>query len=130
MRNSLACPLRKVCDSQAVDGVITNYTLDLARGLTQVLSDGTSTYLLGLGRVGEQGAEWQVHLGDPLGNVRQLAGADGSVLFAQSYAPYGSVLSSRAGYSSRSVRDSMAPLFGVAAGCQAAHQPLSLLRGT
>lgn len=45
--------------SQTVSGVTTNYTLDLAAGLTQVLADGTSTYLYGLGWVGERGAEWQ-----------------------------------------------------------------------
>jgi YD repeat-containing protein len=32
---------------QTIDGVPTNYTLDLNAGLTQVLSDGTNTYLYG-----------------------------------------------------------------------------------
>jgi hypothetical protein len=46
-----------------VDGVTTSYSLDLAGGLTQVLADGDSTYLYGLGRIGEEGAGgWQYHL--------------------------------------------------------------------
>ena len=40
--------------SQTVNSVTTNYTLDMATGLTQVLADGTNTYLDGLGRIGEQ----------------------------------------------------------------------------
>jgi YD repeat-containing protein len=40
--------------SQTVNGVTTTYTLDIARGLHQVLSDGTSAYLYGRGRIGEQ----------------------------------------------------------------------------
>jgi len=34
---------------QSIDGVTTNYTLDLNAGLTQVLADGTYTYLYGRG---------------------------------------------------------------------------------
>jgi hypothetical protein len=37
--------------SQTVNLVTTHYTLDLAAGMTQVLADGTHTYLYGLGRV-------------------------------------------------------------------------------
>ena len=37
-----------------VNSVPTNYTLDLAGGLTQVLSDGTNAYLYGTGRIGEE----------------------------------------------------------------------------
>ncbi|MBI3242747.1 MAG: hypothetical protein HYZ49_10690 [Chloroflexi bacterium] len=39
--------------SQTVNGVTTNYTLDLNTGLTQVLSDGTNAYLYGNGRIGK-----------------------------------------------------------------------------
>ncbi len=38
---------------QAVNGTSTTYTLDLAGGLTQVLSDGTNADPYGAGRVGE-----------------------------------------------------------------------------
>jgi hypothetical protein len=73
----------------------TNYTLDLAAGLTQVLSDGTDTYLYGNGRIAQSGAPGaQYFLGDALGSVRQLVDANGEVLLAQSYEPYGAVLES------------------------------------
>ncbi len=39
--------------SQTVNGQTTNYVLDLNAGLTQVLADGTNTYLYGAGRIGE-----------------------------------------------------------------------------
>lgn len=78
-----------------MNGVPTTYTLDLAAGLTQVLSDGTNAYLYGNGRVGEQQAGgWQYHLGDALGSVRQLATSTGAVSLARSYEPFGSVMSS------------------------------------
>ena len=76
-------------------GVVTTYTLDLAGGLTQVLADGTNTYLYGNGRIAQYaGASAQYFLGDAIGSVRQLADASGAVTMARSYEPYGSVLSS------------------------------------
>jgi hypothetical protein len=69
--------------------------LDIASYLTQVLADGDSTYLYGLGRIGGEGtAGWQYHLGDALGSVRQLTDPSGAVTFAKSYRPYGDLLSS------------------------------------
>ena len=60
--------------SQTADGVPTYYTLDLNAGLTQVLADGTNTYLYGTARLGEQQPDRFVfHLADGLGSVRQLA---------------------------------------------------------
>ncbi|MEK7784430.1 MAG: RHS repeat-associated core domain-containing protein, partial [Chloroflexota bacterium] len=83
--------------SQTVNGVTTNYTLDLNAGLTQVLADGTSTYLYGAGRIGEKQASGFVyHLPDALGSVRQLTNASAAVTLARSYEPYGSVLTSAA----------------------------------
>ncbi|MBI4675093.1 MAG: hypothetical protein HY741_25920 [Chloroflexi bacterium] len=38
---------------QTVGGVTTTYVNDYAAGLTQVLSDGTNTYLYGAGRIGQ-----------------------------------------------------------------------------
>ena len=88
--------MTKTSDSlQAVTGIPSNYTLDLNSSLTQVLADGTNTYLYGLERIGEQQpGGWQYHLGDALGSVRQLADNAGNVVLAKSYQPYGEVLSS------------------------------------
>jgi hypothetical protein len=45
-----------------------HYTLDLNTGLTQVLSDGTNTYLYGLSRIAErQGGVSEYYLADALG---------------------------------------------------------------
>ena len=71
-------------------------TLDLNAGLTQVLSDGTNTYLYGLGRIGEYDTGWAYYQTDALGSVRQLtnANANATVQMAQSYEPYGDVMDS------------------------------------
>ena len=80
---------------QTVNGVPTDYSLDLSNSLTQVLSDGTNTYLYGVGRIGEQNSSgWGYHLGDALGSVRQLSDPTGVVTLARAYQPYGSALSS------------------------------------
>ncbi|MDP1624664.1 MAG: RHS repeat-associated core domain-containing protein [bacterium] len=71
------------------------YTLDLNTGLTQVLADGTNTYLYGLGRIAERtGGVNEFHLGDALGSVRQLTNNYGEVVLAKSYDPYGNNLQS------------------------------------
>jgi RHS repeat-associated protein len=80
---------------QTVNGSPTNYTLDLAAGLTQVLADGANTYLYGLTRIGEeQTGGWQYHLGDALGSVRQLTNPAAAVTLARSYEPFGDTLTS------------------------------------
>ena len=72
-----------------------NYTLDLNTGLTQVLDDGTNTYIYGVGRVAQTGGTGTDYsLGDALGSVRQLVNAGGEVTLAKSYTPYGEVMSS------------------------------------
>ena len=68
-----------------------NYTLDLAAGLTQVLSDSTNTYLYGNGRISQHTTQAEYFLGDALGSVRQMTGSTGDVIFTQSYDPYGVV---------------------------------------
>ena len=79
-------------------GTGVNYTLDLNAGLTQVLADGTNTYLYGNGRISQfpipdsQSPEY--FLGDALGSVRQLAAPAGAVTLTQSYAPYGEITQS------------------------------------
>ena len=55
---------------QTVNSQTTNYTLDLNAGLTQVLDDGTDTYLYGVDRIAQIG---------------------GSVLSQQRYMPFGEV---------------------------------------
>ena len=57
-----------------------------------MLADGTNTYLYGMGRIGEQGADWAYHLPDALGSVRQLADAAGAASYAQGFEPYGEML--------------------------------------
>ena len=65
---------------QTANSAVTTYTLDLNAGLTQVLADGTNTYLYGLNRIGEQQPSgFAYHLPDALGSVRQLANTSASV---------------------------------------------------
>jgi len=81
--------------SQTVDGVTTNYVLDQAAPLTQVLSDGTNTYIYGNDRIAQSnGATPEYFLTDGSGSVRQLANNTGEVTLTQNYSPYGEVLNS------------------------------------
>ena len=78
---------------QTVDSVTTNYSLDLNNWLTQVLADGTNTYLYGTARIAQydaSGAEF--FLADALGSVRQLADSAGWVQLSNVYEPFGEVL--------------------------------------
>jgi RHS repeat-associated protein len=60
-----------------------------------VLSDGTDTYLYSAGRIAQYDTSGaQYFLGDALGSVRQLVDANGELLLAQCYEPYGAVLAS------------------------------------
>jgi RHS repeat-associated protein len=80
--------------SQTVNGVPTNYTLNIARGLTQVLTDDTSAYLYGLQRIGEVGGiDWSYYQGDAIGSMRQLIDSNSDATMAQSFAPFGAILS-------------------------------------
>ena len=80
---------------QTIGITTTNYTLDLAAGLTQVLDDGAFTYLYGKGRVAQYNATGaQYLLSDALGSVRQVVDSSGEVLLARSYEPFGEVLAS------------------------------------
>ncbi len=59
-------------------------------GFTQVLSDGTNTYLYGLSRLAERGSGAnEYYLGDALGSVRQLTNNSGEVTLTRRYDPYG-----------------------------------------
>ncbi len=78
---------------QTSGGATTNYAIDLAGGLTQVLADGTNVYLYGNGRIAQyQGTQAEYFLGDALGSVRQLADGNGNVTLVKRYEPYGELL--------------------------------------
>ncbi len=80
---------------QVVDIVTTHYTLDLNAGLTQVLTDGTNTYLYGLSRLGQMTTTiTEYFLGDALGSVRQLTDLSGDITLSKSYTPFGEVIAS------------------------------------
>ncbi|MBX3038548.1 MAG: hypothetical protein KF758_16680, partial [Anaerolineales bacterium] len=83
--------------TQTVESNTTNYTLDLASGLTQVLYDGENFYTYGLGRISQlelYGNTPEYFITDALGSVRQLTHESSAVLMTQSYDPYGNVMSS------------------------------------
>lgn len=81
--------------SQTVNGIPTNYTMDLNASLTQVLSDGTYSYTYGMGRISQQqGTTPEYFLGDALGSVRQLTDQSSAITLAKSYDPYGNVANS------------------------------------
>lgn len=71
---------------------VTNYLLDTASGLSQVLADGINTYLYGLGRISQSSASSkEYYLGDALGSVRQLVNASGGIVLSRNYEPYGTI---------------------------------------
>ncbi|NTU85720.1 MAG: RHS repeat-associated core domain-containing protein, partial [Chloroflexales bacterium] len=74
------------------DGVLVqagaiHYTQDLAAPLSQILSDGSASYVYGLDRLASSAGAW--YLGDALGSVRQTLDASGAVTAAASYDPWG-----------------------------------------
>jgi RHS repeat-associated protein len=84
--------------SETVNGQTTHYTIDLNAGLTQVLQDGTNTYLYGADRIAQYNTNGpEYYLGDALGSVRQMVDANGDVTLGRMYKPYGGVLSSVGG---------------------------------
>jgi hypothetical protein len=61
------------------------YTLDLNSGLTQLLADGTNTYLYGADRIAQVNTTTLItdyFLTDALGSVRQLTDTGGAVTHA------------------------------------------------
>ncbi|TLN07178.1 RHS repeat-associated core domain-containing protein, partial [bacterium] len=82
-------------DSETVNGATTTFALDLNAGLTQVLQDGTNTYLYGNGRIGQfYTSESAYFLGDALGSVRQLTDSGGSLTLTRAFEPYGELMNS------------------------------------
>lgn len=75
------------------NGQTTTYALDFAGGLSQVLFDGTNTYLYGLGRLAQQSAGGTgTFLPVGLGSVRQVANTSGMVGEPWAYDPFGNPL--------------------------------------
>jgi RHS repeat-associated protein/CSLREA domain-containing protein len=75
---------------ETFNGQTTTFTMDLNTGLTQVLTDGTNTYLYGNGRVAQtQGGTTTFMMGDALGSIRQMTGSNAQLVLARIYDPYG-----------------------------------------
>jgi RHS repeat-associated protein len=78
---------------QTVGGQTTTYTLDINAALSQVLSDGTNTYLYGVDRIAQQNeTDTEYFLGDDLDSVRQLTNNTGDVTLTRAYDPYGNTI--------------------------------------
>ncbi len=77
---------------QTVGVTSTIYALDPAAGLTQVLADGSTTYLYGAGRIAQQQTTKQYFGADALGSVRQIYNSSGQVIANKRYDPFGNVL--------------------------------------
>lgn len=78
---------------QSINGDTGTSSLDIAADLTQVLGNGTESYIYGIGRIGESSPNgWQYPLSDALGSVRQLADSSASISLSRSYEPFGAPL--------------------------------------
>ena len=80
--------------AKTVDGVTTDYVLDPAAGLTQVLQEATdgqaTSYLYGHDLLAQYDCgTWTYHVNDGLGSVRQLADPAGQVVQGYSFSPFG-----------------------------------------
>jgi RHS repeat-associated protein len=88
--------------AQTVDGVTTEYALDVAGGLPEVIvvttGGGSTRYVQVQGQIlaQQESDAWVYILPDHLGSVRQLVDDAGQVSLAQSYDPFG-VLNSQHG---------------------------------
>ena len=88
--------------SRTVDGVTTDYVLDPAAGLTQVLQETTNSqttsYLYGHDLLAQyDSGTWAYHVNDGLGSVRQLADPQGEVVQGYSFSPFGVPLGASGG---------------------------------
>jgi RHS repeat-associated protein len=80
--------------ARTVDGVTSEYVLDPAAGLTQVLQETTggqtTSYLYGADLLAQyDSGTWAYHVDDGLGSVRQLADPTGQVVQGYSFSPFG-----------------------------------------
>jgi len=79
---------------ETTNDVTTTFTMDLNSGLTQVLDDGTNSYIYGNGRIAQLDTTslmTDYYMTDSLGSVRQLTNGSGAVTYARAYDPYGVV---------------------------------------
>jgi RHS repeat-associated protein len=84
--------------SQLAGATTTRYTQDLASPLSQILSDGTSTYVYGMDRLyGEVGIIRSWYTADALGSVRTITSNAGIASASASYDPYGQLQSGSVG---------------------------------
>ena len=58
-------------------------------GLTQVLDDGTNTYLYGNERIAQIDSSAQYFIDDALGSVRQMTNTSSGLTLSRSYDPCG-----------------------------------------
>lgn len=70
--------------SQTVDGITTDYSLDLNTSPTQVLYDGKN-YTYGLGRIAQTDTTAEYFLGNALGSFRQMTDQAGATTFSRTY---------------------------------------------
>jgi len=73
--------------------VTTHYELDGGRVLSATAGDLTTTYLYGLGPIGELTDSWAYTLPDGTNAPRQLVDASGKITLVSSYTPWGDTLS-------------------------------------
>jgi RHS repeat-associated protein len=81
---------------RTANGQTSRYTWDLAGGLPQLLSDGETLYVPGVGQYRD--GEWTYTLADGLGSVRQLADGQGYVVQRYDYSPFGQVMAAEGGW--------------------------------
>jgi RHS repeat-associated protein len=79
---------------QTVNGIPTNYTLDINAPLVQTLSDGTNTYLYGLSRIAQHNIDAEYFIRDAVGSVRQLTNSISDVVLERVYEPFGTIIRS------------------------------------
>ncbi len=88
--------------AKTVGGVTTDYVLDPAAGLTQVLQETTAgqatTYLYGHDLLAQyDSGTWAYHVNDGLGSVRGLADPAGQVVASYRFSPFGAPMGESGG---------------------------------
>ncbi|HRJ57207.1 MAG TPA: hypothetical protein PLV64_13040 [Anaerolineales bacterium] len=73
-------------------GVIAYYVMDGNRPLTATTGTDTTSYLYGLGAIGEETDAWSYGLTDGTNTQRQLTDATGEVTYSARYTPWGDTL--------------------------------------
>lgn len=77
---------------ETTNGLTTTFSMDLNTRLTRALSNGTNTYLYGVGIIAQtNGSSADYLMGDALGSVRQLSDQSGAITYARAFDPFGVV---------------------------------------